>query len=80
MHGLGHGLADQIGIAHRPLQVGGVCEASEGLVDLLAVGAALLDEVLRVLPMKRLALLQALGDRVVHGHLLAVKAHLPGYL
>ena len=43
-------------------------------------GAALLDEVLRVLAVKRLALLQADGDGVVNGHVLAVKGHLPGYL
>jgi hypothetical protein len=76
--GLGHGLTDQIGIAHRRRQVGGVREASEGVVDLLPGGAALLDEVPRVLPMKCLALLQAGGDGVVHDHVLAVKGHLPG--
>ena len=78
--GLGHGLADQVGIAHRLRQVGRVAEASEGVVDLLAGGAALLDEVLGVLPMQCLALLQARGDGVVHDHVLAVKGHLPGDL
>ena len=44
----------------------GLAEASKGVVDLLTGGAALFDEVVRVLPMKRPALLQAREDGVVH--------------
>ena len=79
-HGLGHGLADQIGIADGLGQVGGVAEPSKGVIDLRAGGAALRHEELRVFVVEGLALLEAGGDRVVHGDVLAVKGHLPGDL
>jgi hypothetical protein len=69
------------GLKQQPVQVGSTnSEASEGVVDLFLDCAALIDKVLRILPMQRLALLQALGDGVVDDHMLAVKGHLPGYL
>ena len=52
VHGLGNGLADQIGVAHRRRQVARVREPSERVVDLVPSGAAPLDEELRVLAMK----------------------------
>ena len=78
--GFWHGLADEVGVAHRRRQIGRVRETTEGVVDLRPGGAAFGDEVLRVVPVKRLALLQARGDGVVDRHVLAVKGHLPGDL
>ena len=77
---LRHRFADQIGIAHRRRQIGGVGEPGEGVVDLLPGCAALAEEERGVLLVERLALVEAGGDGVVDGHVLAVERHLPGDL